>query len=135
MNRRTFVVGVAFASVAWSCKREARCSTCGMRIDPASAFRAELVTDLSQKSPLVFDTPRCALRAWKKAGSGVVRLQEYYDRTLRDARELRLVTGSDVAGPMGPDFIPVDPSHVAKFMQDHSGDHAYRLEEITVELL
>ena len=34
---------------------ETRCPTCGMKIDPASAWRAELVT---ASGPVSFDTPR-----------------------------------------------------------------------------
>ena len=38
-------------------------------------------------------------------------------------------------GPMGPDLVPVDPSRVTKFLRDHGADRAYRLDEITLEVL
>ena len=90
-----------------------------MKIDPASPWRTELVEAGVVRA---FDTPRCALSAWEKAGrKGDVRVQEFYDRTTLSASEVRFVTGSDVVGPMGAELVPVGPAHVAKFQTDHGG--------------
>lgn len=137
MQRRRFLLLLlglgALAGAA--CKREQRCSHCGMRIDPSSAWRADLVA--ADGSRTSFDTPRCALTSWRsgKVRATSMRAQEYYDRVFRDGVELRFVVGGDVVGPMGPDFVPVDPSRATKFIQDHGADRALRLDEITLEVL
>jgi len=112
-----------------------RCKHCGMKIDPTSAWRAELVA--ADGSVLAFDTPRCALTQWRTGKSQAVtlRVQEYYERKWRNADELRFVLGGDVVGPMGPDLVPVDPSRATKFIQDHGADRALRLDEVTTDVL
>jgi hypothetical protein len=137
-SRRVFVGLVAAAALAVACKKpneEPRCMNCGMKIDRASAWRAELVT--ADGAVVPFDSPRCALTAWRgdKVKAKTLRVQEYYDRAFRDAGELRFVVGGDVTGPMGPDLVPVDPSRVTKFIQDHGADRALSLGEITSETL
>ncbi len=132
MKRRAFLVGVA---VLAACKKEERCATCGMKIDRASPWRAEVV--LASGAVLEYDTPRCALRGWltRKIETKSVRVQEYYDRTWRDGADVRFVAGGDVTGPMGADLVPVEPSRVTKYIQDHGADRAYTLGEITIEVL
>ncbi len=140
MNRRELLIGIsASAFMLWTgpgcAKKEARCKHCGMRIDPTSAWHAELLGEDGKVTG--FDTPRCALTSWR---SGVtpatsIRLQEYYDRQTRDGSQLRFVIGGDVVGPMGPDLVPVDPPRTSKFIQDHGADRALKLEEITPQVL
>lgn len=132
------VVGFAFGSTAFAsgCKKEAaRCKNCGMKIDPTSAWRAELVTASGEVVP--FDTPRCALQSWRggKTAATSMRVLDYYDRKSVSAVDVRFVIGGDVVGPMGPDLVPVDPARVAKFIQDHSADRALRLDEVTPEVI
>jgi hypothetical protein len=105
-----------------------------MRIDPSSVWRTELVT---KSGPVAFDTPRCALAAWRsgRTPATALRAQEFYDRAWRDGVDLRFVAGSDVPGPMGADLVPVDPSRVSKFLSDHRGTRAYTLAEVTAEVL
>jgi len=133
MIRRAFLIGLVLVA----CKREERCKTCGMKIDRASVWTTELVA--TDGTSLVYDTPRCALYAMRKGGVSAksMRVREYYDAKgpMRDAKELRFVAGGDVQGPMGPDFVPVEPSRVSKFIQDHSADRAYALDEITAAVL
>ena len=143
MNRRELLVGLASVAgtlaLPWvsgcSSKKDARCKHCGMRIDPASAWHAELVGD--DGTVTAFDTPRCALTAWRSGATPAktIRLQEYYDRKTRDGSELRFVVGGDVVGPMGADLVPVDPSRSSKFVQDHRADRALKLDEITSQVL
>ncbi len=129
------VAAIAMLAVPLACKQEERCRTCGMKIDRASPWRTELVGENGTVTQ--FDSPRCALRAWR---GGVVaakslRVQEYYDRRFRDANDVRFVVGGDVTGPMGPDLVPVDPPRVTKFIQDHGADRAYTLAEITPDVV
>ena len=132
IDRRAFLL-LGLALVV-ACKKDAqRCAHCGMKIDPQSAFRAEVVEAGTTRS---FDTPRCALSEWVAGGKkGTVRVQDYYDRAWRDGKDLRFVVGSDVLGPMGPEIVPVDAARVAKFKADHAGTADYAQAELTPERL
>ncbi len=137
-SRRAFllVAGVTTALLVNGCKKqEPRCKNCGMKIDPTSQWRAELVGPDGAVTP--FDTPRCALQSWRsgKTQAKSLRVQDYYDRQAKDGSEVRFVIGGDVVGPMGPDLVPVDPARVSKFIQDHAADRALKLEEITSDVL
>jgi hypothetical protein len=137
-TRRAFLLatGVSAALLVSACsKKEARCRNCGMKIDPASQWRAELVGPGGEIT--AFDTPRCALQSWRsgKTPAKSLRVQDYYDRQPKDGADVRFVIGGDVVGPMGPDLVPVDPARVSKFIQDHAADRALKLEEITPEVL
>lgn len=138
--RRDFLLTIgALAAIALAgssgCKKDARCKNCGMRIDTASPWRAELVAEGGTIT--AFDTPRCALQSWRsgKTAAKSVRVQDYYDRQSRDGNDVRFVVGGDVLGPMGPDLVPVDPARVTKFIQDHGAERALRLDEVTPEVL
>jgi copper chaperone NosL len=138
MNTRRdflFVLGTAVLALAGACKKEARCKHCGMRIDPTSQWRAELLA--ADGTVIAYDTPRCALQSWRngKTPAKSLRVQDYYDRQPRDGNDVRFVIGGDVVGPMGPDLVPVDPARVSKFIQDHAADRALRLDEVTPEVL
>ncbi len=113
-----------------ACKHDAtRCARCGMKIDPASPWNA----DLGEEH---FDSPRCALSTWlEHQKRGTVRVQDYYDRAFHPADEVRFVVGSDVVGPMGPDLVPVDPARVAKFEKDHGGTRALALTDVDEKAL
>jgi hypothetical protein len=140
MKRREVLILLASSALvpfaASACKKEgARCKHCGMRIDPTSAWHAELIGDDGKVTP--FDTPRCALTSWRSGTTPArsIRVQEYYDRKTRDGSELRFVIGGDVVGPMGPDLVPIDPPRSSKFIQDHGADRALKLDEITPQVL
>lgn len=138
MLRRDFLLLAAATIATAACKSkpaEQRCKHCGMKIDPESAWRADLVA--ADGATTSFDTPRCALTSWRsgKSQAASLRVQEYYDRQWRSADELRFVIGGDVVGPMGPDLVPVDPARATKFIQDHGADRALRLDEITTDVL
>ncbi len=141
MNRRHFVLAVTSSLALVSagalpgCKTSERCKHCGMKIDPASAWRTELVGDDGKLTS--FDTPRCALTSWRSGASPAksIRVLEYYDRQSRDGNDVRFVIGGDVVGPMGADLVPVDPPRASKFIQDHGADRALRLDEVTAQVL
>ena len=138
MKRRDFILTLAAVlalTTGAACKKEARCKHCGMKIDPTSAWRAELVGEDGKVTG--FDTPRCALQAWRSGETPAksIRVQEYYDRQTKDGADVRFVLGGDVVGPMGPDFVPVDPPRVSKFIQDHAAERALRLDEVTIQVL
>jgi copper chaperone NosL len=133
IGRRRVLIGAAL--LASCCSTAQRCAYCGMKIDPASPWRADLV--LADGTAKHFDTPRCALTAWRtgRFEARTIRVQDYYDRTWRDGSEMRFVLGSDVMGPMGPDLVPVDPSRANKFALDHTAARPLPLSAVTAELL
>lgn len=133
LSRRGFLSGVTLALAA--CKGAERCRNCGMKIDRQSPWRTDLVEPSG--GVVAFDTPKCALLAWRtgKVAATGVRLQEYYDRKVRDGADLRFVVGGDVLGPMGPDLVPIEPARATKFIQDHGADKALRLDEVTREVI
>jgi hypothetical protein len=112
-----------------------RCALCGMKIDPLSAWRADL--ELTDGTTRHFDTPRCALRAWRggRFDARAVRVIEYYERVWKDGNEVVFVVGSDVNGPMGADLVPVDPLRAQKFADDHSAGRPIPLRLVTSETL
>jgi copper chaperone NosL len=122
----------AIGSAALGCKKEPRCAHCGMKLDPASAW----TTELTGPHPEKYDTPRCALTAWRKGEHEAtgVRVVEYYDRVARDGADVAFVVGSDVLGPMGPDVVPVAPDRVDRFVKDHGGKKL-TLAEVTAQVL
>lgn len=106
-----------------------------MKIDAASPWCADLVRADGTRAH--FDTPRCALLAWRTARVAAVGvlLQEFYERAWRRGEELRFAIGSDVMGPMGADVVPVDPARAAKFLADHHATRVVGLDELTTALL
>ena len=137
--RRDFMLALGLTALtalaSAGCKKEARCKNCGMKIDPSSPWRAELIA--ADGAVITFDTPRCALQSWRsgKTPAKSLRVQDYYDRQARDGSELRFVIGGDVVGPMGPDLVPVDAARVSKFIQDHGAERALRVDEVTSEII
>ena len=138
-RRRTLLAGVACV-LAIACQppdkaaRGDRCEFCGMKIDPASAWNTELVV---AGKTLRFDSPKCALSAWRQKNLAVEssRFQEFYTRVPTDAGKLLFARGGDVIGPMGADLVPLDPASAARFLHDHGARDTLELGAITAELL
>jgi hypothetical protein len=119
MAQRT-LFSILLLSLVVACQHTRRCATCGMKIDAGSAWVAYLETTAGE---LAFDTPRCALTAWRSDPGRVrrARFRDYYSQELKDADDLRFVNGSDVLSPMGPDVVPVVAATAARFASDHNG--------------
>ena len=115
--------------LASGCRQGRRCATCGMKVDPASAWVSYVTIGEKEEA---FDTPSCAISAWKKAGARGrdARFREYYSQELKPAKELRFVRGSNVIGPMGPDLVPVGAETASRFARDHNGAPAQTADEI-----
>ena len=68
----------------------------------------------------------------------IVRIQvtDYYTLNLIDGFKAFYVSGSDVYGPMGKEFIPFSSREAAdNFLQDHHGKKILTFDEITDELV
>jgi hypothetical protein len=100
-----------------------------MKIDPASPWVSYVTIDGKEAA---FDTPSCAIAAWRKAGAraNLARFREYYSQELEPAQDLRFVRGSDVTGPMGPDLVPVRADTASRFARDHNGARPQTADEI-----
>jgi hypothetical protein len=99
-----------------------------MKIEPASAWLSYVTVGGKE---LAFDTPRCAIAAWRRAkGAGGARFREYYSQELKPAEGLRFVEGSDVVGPMGPELVPVSTENAGKFARDHNGAPPKSVEQL-----
>ena len=92
---------------------------------------------LKNGRPVVFDSPRCMLTTLRDRRVVLSEpwVTEHYSQRRRPAGSVRYVQGSDVIGPMGPDLVPVDTARAPKFLKDHEGDRALKLEEITKAVL
>lgn len=117
---RSVLLAPAALFLLIACHRAERCATCGMKIDPASAWASYVTVEGKEQS---FDTPSCAFAAWRKARerSTEARFREYYSQEMKPAKELLFVKGSDVVGPMGPDLVPVSEGTARRFAREHNG--------------
>lgn len=117
-----------------ACKREERCKRCGMVIDPSSRWLAELRDGATIVAR--FDAPKCALFAVRSGKQkGVIHLHGYYTQKLVPVSDLVLATGSDVIGPMGADFVPVEPEHAPRFKIEHSARLLLKEADLTDDLV
>jgi hypothetical protein len=131
----TFAAGFLAACKTGATAHEGeRCGFCGMKIDPASAWNSELVV---AGKTLRFDSPKCALSAWRQKNLAVEssRFQEFYTRAPTDAGQLVFARGGDVIGPMGADLVPLDPASASRFLHDHGARDTLKIGDITAELL
>jgi copper chaperone NosL len=131
-RREALALMVAFAGCG---RHAARCAFCGMPIDPKSPWNADLVLSAGEKQ--AFDSPRCALLAWRtgRVDAKSLLVLDYYDRVWSDGADVLFVTSSDVIGPMGPDLVPVDPARAPQFAREHAGTRPLPLAAVTLELL
>lgn len=133
LPRRGFVLGTLATLGVAACSRQDRCKSCGMVNDPASRFRVEIRGANGQVER--FDTPKCAFKALRSGTAGELSAVGYYTQTMRPAGQLSFVQGSDVLGPMGIDFIPVEREHAKRFASEHGAKQTYEADAITLHVL
>jgi copper chaperone NosL len=72
----------------------------------------------------------------KKQATVEIWVKDYYSLKWTNAKEAFYVSGSDVYGPMGHEFVPFASKAAAEsFMSDHKGKEMYAFSEITAELV
>lgn len=134
LSRRALVAAslVALAATA-GCTRKPRCSRCGMVLDEASRFHAE-IRDAGKTRG--FDTPKCAFSVWIREGrKGDVFVVEHYAGKLVPAGDVVFALGSDVLGPMGHDLVPVAKEHGARFSRDHAAKKLLAPADLTQSMV
>lgn len=129
---RRAVLAAAPLLLLASCRREARCATCGMKVDPSSPWVSYVTLHGKEEA---FDTPSCAFAAWKNAGGSPApaRFREYYSQEMKPVSDVQFVRGSDVVGPMGPDWVPVHVDTARRFARDHNGAPPLDAAQVLVE--
>ena len=60
-----------------------------------------------------------------------IAVTDFYNLQKIDARQALYVTGSDVLGPMGIDFVLVERELAKRFVAEHGAKHVYAVEAIT----
>ena len=101
--------------------------------DPSSRFRVE-IRQADGKAER-FDTPKCAFRAWRSGTAGELFALGYYTQTRQPSTELSFVAGSDVLGPMGIDFVPVERALAKRFASEHGAKRVYEADGITLQVV
>lgn len=131
-------LGTLALGAAAGCAKKARCATCGMVLDPQNRFATELQT--ADGRTTMFDTPKCAFTALRAPNAGPLATAElfargYYSQTRLSAKALLFAKGSDVFGPMGIDFVPVERENAPRFAQEHEAKAMLEAAAITAEVV
>jgi hypothetical protein len=72
----------------------------------------------------------------KQADIEQVYVTEYYSARPLPARDLFFVVGSDVAGPMGRELVPIQGKAQAEtFLKDHKGQRLLKFDQVTPDVL
>ena len=116
---------------------EDRCAVCGMMVSPYPNWIS--VVTLKDNTHKFFDGPKDMflfifdLQKYQPGATVAditeVQVSEYYTLNRYDARELFFVAGSDILGPMGPEFVPVAGAQALKtFIKDHGHEKVMRFD-------
>lgn len=133
------VAGSSFADFPVKPSKKDKCPVCGMFIAPYPAWVAEI--QFKDGTHVFFDGPKDMfkfifhikkyMRGKTKDDIARVYVTEYYTTKLMPAKDVYFVTGSDILGPMGEEFVPImDKAEAETFMKDHKGKRMLTFEEI-----
>jgi copper chaperone NosL len=65
-----------------------------------------------------------------------IHVTEFYGLSKVDARKAFFVIGSDVLGPMGHEFVPLETrADAEEFLKDHKGVRILNFEQVTAEVV
>jgi copper chaperone NosL len=121
-----------------------KCAVCGMFVTKFPDWTAEIIYRDGTYS--VFDGPKDMFKYMNdmktyapgrhQADIAVLYVTDYYAVSPIDGFKAFYVTGSNVYGPMGPEFIVFQHEADARvFMQDHKGKRMLRFRDITPEII
>lgn len=121
--------------------KDARCAVCGMFVAKYPNWLATLT--MSDGSIKYFDGVKDLMafhfapqKYGAKPGTTItaLRVNDYYSLAPVDAKKAFYVVGSDVAGPMGQEFVPFATKDAAdSFSKDHQGKAILTFTAITSE--
>ena len=120
------------------------CAVCGMQVAPFPDWAA--VVDFKDGSQAWFDGPKDLFHfltdlpryARRRTPGDIVsiRVKDYYQLRLIDARKALFVLGSDVRGPMGTELVPFASEAAAQeFLKDHRGRRILGFQDISARTL
>ena len=121
-----------------------KCPVCGMFVAKYPDFLAEVL--FRDGSYAIFDGTKDMFKyylgleryapAKKRSDVEAVYVTDYYGLSLIDGLNAYYVSGSDVFGPMGKEFIAFGKEADAlEFKRDHRGKAVLRFGDITIEIL
>jgi nitrous oxide reductase accessory protein NosL len=114
-----------------------RCAVCGMMVTPYPNWIAAVI--FKDGTHNFFDGPKDTfnfffdLQKYRPGATSAdikeIQVTEYYTVQRYDAREVFFVSGSDVFGPMGEEFVPVAGTEALKtFIRDHGHKKVMRFD-------
>ncbi len=115
------------------------CGNCGMPSQEYPQFHSHIKTEADKE--VWFCSTRCMFIATLKPQSifknpSEIKVMDYYDNKMIDAKSAFYVTGSDVPGPMGPDLIPHKDKEAAEaFMKEHKGKEIVSFDKVDMNLI
>ena len=123
-------------------KKTDHCPVCGMLVNKDLKWAAKVV--MKDGTYYAYDGVKDMLKHYfnipkytpKKSADGIksMTVTDYYDGEKIDAKSAYYVVGSDVLGPMGPEFIPFkNESSAQEFKNDHKGKTILRFQDMTME--
>jgi len=121
-----------------------KCAVCGMFVAKYKDWTAEIA--YRDGTYVFFDGPKDLFRyitgmRTYAPGRGrediaALYVTDYYAVSPFDGYKALFVTGSDVNGPMGPEFIAFqNEADAREFMKDHQGKRILRFRDITPEVV
>jgi copper chaperone NosL len=121
--------------------KDDRCPVCAMKVALYPKFACAM--ELADGRKFSFCAAGCMIRAWlhpeiylgaEKSDIQYVWVQDYFTGKKIDGSKAFWVAGSDVIGPMGPAFVPLESgSDVEAFKRRHGGKSVFHLTDITDE--
>jgi nitrous oxide reductase accessory protein NosL len=118
----------ASAGAADSVSEQTRCPVCGMFVFKYPNWQAQIHYEKLSEPERFGAPPRETIKD--------IFVKDYYSLSWISAKEAFFVTGSDVYGPMGHEFIPFATREAAEsFSTDHHGREILTFDKIPPELV
>ncbi len=121
--------------------KDAKCPVCGMFVHKYPKWAA--LMEIEGKN-YYFDGVKDMLKfyfydadfKYDRSKISKVLVRDYYTLESIDARDAFYVTGSNIYGPMGNEFIPFKTKKEAMtFLNDHKGEKIVKFKDITFEMV
>ena len=122
-------------------KQDEKCPVCGMFVAKYQPWIAQI--QYSEDDVAMFDGVKDMMAFYfepekyggkKGQKANAIYVKDYYTQEWFNGKEAVYVTGSDVMGPMGHEFIPFNSTSAAEnFMKDHKGKRIFQFSEITLK--
>ncbi|TKB07278.1 nitrous oxide reductase accessory protein NosL [Desulforhopalus sp. IMCC35007] len=120
-----------------------KCRVCGMFVAKYQPWIAQI--HISDHDVAMFDGVKDMMAYYfepekfggtQQTKNSPIYVKDYYTQKWLDGRKAYYVTGSDIMGPMGHEFIPFDSTAAAEnFFKDHQGKALLQFDEITLDLV